>query len=141
MFYVYLLECQQDKSWYIGYTSDLKRRISDHQNGYGCRTTSAKNNKVISRQATKNGFAISRQATKNGFAISRQATKNGFAISRQAMKNGFAISRQAMKKNWKLIYYEAYIEKRDAIGREKFLKSGSGRKYLNKQLRNYLLGF
>ncbi|MCK5320520.1 GIY-YIG nuclease family protein [Candidatus Parcubacteria bacterium] len=116
MFYVYLLECQDDKSWYIGYTSDLKRRISDHQNGYGCRTTSAKNNKVISRQATKNGFAISRQATKNGFAISRQAMKN----------------------NWKLIYYEAYIEKRDAIGREKFLKSGSGRKYLNKQLRNYL---
>jgi len=83
MFYVYLLECQQDKSWYIGYTSDLKRRISDHQNGYGCRTTYLKN-------------------------------------------------------NWKLIYYEAYIEKRDAIGREKFLKSGSGRKYLNKQLRNYL---
>ncbi|MCK4540209.1 GIY-YIG nuclease family protein [Candidatus Parcubacteria bacterium] len=106
MFYIYLLECRQDKSWYIGYTSDLKRRINDHQKGCGCRTTSAKNNKVISRQATKNGFAI---------------------------------SRQAMKNNWKLIYYEAYIEKQDAIGREKFLKSGSGRKYLNKQLRNYLL--
>ena len=83
MFYAYLLECQQDKSWYIGYTADLKRRIGDHQKGCGCRTTS-------------------------------------------------------MKKNWKLIYYEAYIEKQDAIGREKFLKSGSGRKYLNKQLRNYL---
>ncbi|MCK5320649.1 GIY-YIG nuclease family protein [Candidatus Parcubacteria bacterium] len=38
------LECQQDKSWYIGYTSDLKRRINDHQNGYGCRTTFLKNN-------------------------------------------------------------------------------------------------
>ncbi len=83
MFYVYILECQQDKSWYIGYTSDLERRIKDHQSGYGCRTTS-------------------------------------------------------MKKDWKLIYYEAYLEKQDAIGREKFLKSGSGRKYLNKQLRNYL---
>ena len=83
MFYAYLLECQQDKSWYIGYTSDLKRRIGDHQKSCGCRTT-------------------------------------------------------YLKKNWKLIYYEAYTEKRDAVGREKFLKSGSGRKYLNKQLRNYL---
>ena len=83
MFYVYLLECQEDKSWYIGFTSDSKRRISDHQKSCGCRTTSLKN-------------------------------------------------------NWKLIYYEAYIEKQDAIGREKFLKSGSGRKYLNKQLKNYL---
>ncbi len=83
MYYVYVLECQQDKSWYIGYAHDLERRIKDHQRGYGCRTTS-------------------------------------------------------MKKNWKLIYYEAYLEKQDAIGREKFLKSGSGRKYLNKQLKSYL---
>ena len=84
MYYVYLIESQNDKSWYIGYSSDLKRRINDHQKGYGSRTTS-------------------------------------------------------LKSNWKLIYYEAYIEKQDAIGREKFLKSGSGRKYLNKQLKNYLL--
>ena len=83
MFYAYLLECQQDKSWYIGYTSDLKRRVNDHQKGFGGRTTFLKN-------------------------------------------------------NWKLIYYEAYTEKQDAIGREKFLKSGSGRKYLLKQLRYYL---
>ena len=82
MYYTYLLECQQDKSWYIGYTSDLRRRIKNHQNGYGCRTT-------------------------------------------------------ALKKGWKLIYYEAYLNKQDVIGREKFLKSGSGRKYLLKQLKNY----
>ncbi|MBI3315219.1 MAG: GIY-YIG nuclease family protein [Candidatus Omnitrophica bacterium] len=37
-----------------------------------------------------------------------------------------------------LIYYEAYLDKRDAQGREKFLKSGSGHKYLNKQLRYFL---
>ncbi len=37
----------------------------------------------------------------------------------------------------KLIYYEAYLEKEDAEGRERFLKSGSGRRYLNKQLRHY----
>lgn len=39
---------------------------------------------------------------------------------------------------WKLIYAEAYIDKRDAFGREKFLKSGSGRKFLEKQLVHYL---
>ena len=27
---------------------------------------------------------------------------------------------------WKLIYYEAYTEREDAEGREKFLKSGAG---------------
>lgn len=31
-----------------------------------------------------------------------------------------------------LIYYEAYIEKDDAVGRERFLKSGSGHRYLRK---------
>jgi len=39
---------------------------------------------------------------------------------------------------WKLMYAEAYCEKRDALGREKFLKGGSGRKYLRKQLVHYL---
>lgn len=38
---------------------------------------------------------------------------------------------------WKLIYYEAYLEQADAEGRERFLKSGAGRKFLDKQLLNY----
>jgi len=38
----------------------------------------------------------------------------------------------------KLIYYESYINKKDALGREKFLKSGSGKRYIKKQLTNYL---
>lgn len=37
----------------------------------------------------------------------------------------------------KLIYYEAYIEKEDAQGREKFLKSGSGKRFVKKQLKYY----
>jgi putative endonuclease len=81
---VYLLECQDDKSWYIGQTNDLKKRLKDHQSGNGCRTT-------------------------------------------------------ALKKSWKLIYCEFYVNHEDAIGREKFLKSGSGYKYLRRQLCNYLL--
>ena len=83
MYYVYVLENQDDKSSYIGYTKNLKQRLEDHSRGNGCRTTSLKN-------------------------------------------------------NWKIIYLEGYIEKKDAIGREKFLKSGSGKKYLKKQLKHYL---
>jgi putative endonuclease len=82
-YYTYLLKNQEDKSWYIGFTSDLKQRIKDHQSGKGGRTTRLKN-------------------------------------------------------NWELIYFEGYLDKKDAIGREEFLKSGSGRKFLKKQLTNYL---
>jgi putative endonuclease len=39
---------------------------------------------------------------------------------------------------WKLIYYEAYVEREDALGRERYLKSGSGRKFLKTQLAHYL---
>lgn len=35
MYYVYVLENQNDKSLYIGFTENLKQRISDHQNGKG----------------------------------------------------------------------------------------------------------
>jgi putative endonuclease len=84
MFYfVYVLENYYDQGWYIGFTTNLRKRILDHNNSKGGKTTKA-------------------------------------------------------KKNWKIIYLEAYRNKKDAIGREKFLKSGSGRKYLKKQLRNYL---
>ncbi len=84
MYSVYLLENQSDKSWYIGFTSDLKRRVKEHNSKQGGRTTRIKKGK------------------------------------------------------WKLVYAEAYTNKEDAIGREKFLKSGSGYRYLKKQLRNYL---
>ncbi|PIR45516.1 MAG: excinuclease ABC subunit C [Candidatus Vogelbacteria bacterium CG10_big_fil_rev_8_21_14_0_10_50_13] len=83
MFYVYLLENQDDKSWYIGYSSDLRKRLKRHQQGDGARTTSR-------------------------------------------------------KKNWRLVYYESYFNQQDAKGRERFLKSGSGRRYLKKQLKHYL---
>jgi putative endonuclease len=83
MFFVYLLQNKLDKSWYIGYTSNLKKRLERHIAGNGAQTT-------------------------------------------------------ARKPFWKLIYFEAYTSKFDALGREKFLKSGSGRNYLKKQLKNYL---
>ncbi len=83
MYSVYVLENQNDRSFYIGFTTNLQRRISEHQRGSGGRTT-------------------------------------------------------ALKEGWRLIYFEGYLDKRDALGREKFLKGGSGRKYLKKQLKNYL---
>ncbi|MCX6791486.1 MAG: GIY-YIG nuclease family protein [Candidatus Gottesmanbacteria bacterium] len=39
---------------------------------------------------------------------------------------------------YKIIYYEAYLNRRDATGREKFLKSGSGWRLFKRQLKNYL---
>ncbi len=83
MYFVYLLENKTDGSWYIGYTTNLKRRLVEHQNGYGSRTTS-------------------------------------------------------LKSGWKLIYFECYLSQKDALGRERFLKGGSGRTYLKKQLHHYL---
>jgi hypothetical protein len=41
----------------------------------------------------------------------------------------------------KLIYYEAYTEREDAEGREQFLKSGAGRRFLRAQLRHYFKRF
>jgi len=42
MYWIYILENLNDKSWYIGYTSDLERRIKEHQEGKGARTTKIK---------------------------------------------------------------------------------------------------
>ncbi|MDO8523476.1 MAG: GIY-YIG nuclease family protein [bacterium] len=33
MYYVYILQSQNDKSFYTGVTEDLKRRISEHNSG------------------------------------------------------------------------------------------------------------
>ncbi len=83
MYQIYVLENQNDKSWYIGYTADLNKRVNEHQSGYGSQTT-------------------------------------------------------RVKGNWEIMYCEGYKNRADAKGRERFLKSGSGRKFLKKQLTNYL---
>lgn len=82
MYYIYLLQSDKDGGWYIGYTSDLKRRLQEHNRGDNASTS-----------------------------------YRGELV---------------------LIYYEAYLDKFDAVGRERFLKSGSGRRFLKKQLKNYL---
>jgi len=85
MFYVYLLHSTKDNGFYIGYSTDLKKRLSQHTRGASFATKS--------------------------------------------------------RGPWKLIYYGAYTEREDAEGREKFLKSGAGRRFLRAQLRHYLKRF
>jgi putative endonuclease len=82
MFYVYLLHSVADDGFYIGYTTDLRRRLSEHKQGAS-------------------------------FATRHRGP-------------------------WKLVYYEAYADERDAQGRERYLKSGGGRRLLRHQLRRYL---
>ena len=82
MSYVYVLHSTKDNGFYIGFSTNLRARMRQHQNG-------------------------------ESFATSRRGP-------------------------WKLIYYEAYTEREDAEGREKFLKSGAGRRFLRAQLRYYL---
>jgi putative endonuclease len=53
--------------------------------------------------------------------------------------NGLVQSTKAFRP-WKLIYCEIYINRDDATGREKVLKSGSGRNFLKKQLKHYITG-
>jgi len=64
MFYVYVIQSQLDTGLYIGYTSDLKRRLWQHNSG--------------------------------------EAKATSFRCP------------------WELIYYEAYVLKEDAEGRERF---------------------
>ncbi len=42
------------------------------------------------------------------------------------------------RRPWKLIYYEACLAKDDAIAREKYLKSGMGKRYVRNRLKIYL---
>lgn len=41
-------------------------------------------------------------------------------------------------KPFELIYYEAYLDKRDAMAAEKFYKTGYGREILQDKLKNHL---
>jgi len=52
-------------------------------------------------------------------------------------QNGLSIATKG-KRPLELVYYEAYKNKKDALEREKFFKTGWGRKYIKKILKNYL---
>ncbi len=85
MYYDYLLRSVTDDGFYIGYSTDLRKRLLEHKRGASFATR--------------------------------------------------------YRGPWKLIYYEAYTEREDAEGRERYLKSGAGRRFLHHQLRHYLQNF
>ncbi len=59
-------------------------------------------------------------------------------FNRLKKHNALEVYYTRRKAPWQLIYFEAYLDRSDATGREKFLKSGSGHIFLKKQFRNYL---
>jgi putative endonuclease len=55
-------------------------------------------------------------------------------------KKGLVFSTK-MRKPLKLVYYEACLNKDDAIKREKYLKTSWGKRYIKNRLSKYLTGF
>jgi len=82
MFYTYILQSLKNKSLYIGYTADLKKRFSEHNDGKSLATKPLR--------------------------------------------------------PYKIIFYEAFVNRIDAKKREEYLKSGWGFRSIKKMLRNYL---
>ncbi|NCU31187.1 GIY-YIG nuclease family protein [Candidatus Saccharibacteria bacterium] len=82
MYYVYILQSQQNQQFYTGFTSDLKTRITQHNSGKSTYTS--------------------------------------------------------MHRPYDLIYYEASTNRVDATAREKYLKSGMGKRYLKNRLKHQL---
>ncbi len=82
MYYVYVLESITDYSWYVGYSTDLKKRLKSHNDG------------------------------------NNSATRP--------------------KRPWKIIFYEAYLDKGDAKRREKYLKTTKGKTTLRSMLKNHM---
>jgi putative endonuclease len=72
-YFVYILQSEKDESFYIGYTSDLQRRLDEHNSGK-----------------------------------TRYSSK---------------------KCPWKIVYYEDFENKTEAIKREKFLKRQKNRQF------------
>jgi putative endonuclease len=58
--------------------------------------------------------------------------------SRIDLHNKGKILSTALRKPFKLIYYEAFIDKNDAFRKEQWLKTGWGRNHLRKMLHNSL---
>lgn len=42
------------------------------------------------------------------------------------------------RRPFKLVYFEACLDKSDAVKREKYFKSGYGRRFLNNRIENFL---
>ncbi|MGE5042051.1 MAG: GIY-YIG nuclease family protein [Candidatus Levyibacteriota bacterium] len=81
-YYVYVLKSLRSHKFYTGYTSNLRKRFSQHQNDQSTYTKG--------------------------------------------------------RGPFELIYYEASMNEGDAIAREKYLKSGMGKRYIRNRLKRFL---
>ena len=82
MYYGYILNSLKDNKLYTGYTTDLRKRFQEHNNGY--------------------------------------------------------VASTKPRRPFKLIFYEAYISKKDAKRREKYLKTDKGKSTLRMMLSDTL---
>lgn len=82
MFYVYVLRNSESGRFYTGFTSDLRKRLVEHQR-----------------------------------------SKSPYTKSRGP---------------YELIYYEACMNLNDAAAREKYLKTGMGKRYLKNRVKRFL---
>ena len=77
---------------------------------------------------------VLRSARDDGLYIGYSAN-----LRRRFMQHSEGTARAtAHRRPWTLIYYEAYLDLIDALGRERYLKSGAGRRFLKTQLTHYL---
>jgi putative endonuclease len=84
MYYVYVLQSEQDNKFYTGFTRDLTKRIEEHNLGMS------------------------------------NATKGRIPL--------------------KLVYYEFCLNHKDAMRRERYLKTTWGKRYIKNRIKNYLEG-
>lgn len=82
MFYIYVLRSTESGQFYTGYTSDLRKRLTEHQ-----------------------------------------GSKAPYTKHRGP---------------YELIYYEACMNESDARAREKYLKTGTGKRYLKNRVKRFL---
>jgi len=77
---------------------------------------------------------VLRSIADDGFYIGYSANLRK-RLRQHSQGDSFATS---YRSPWKLIYYDAYLEQAYALGRERYLKSGAGRRFLKSQLKEYL---
>jgi len=54
MFYVYILKSQKDGNFYVGYTSDLKKRLKSHNSGLVASTKARLPFELVYYEASRN---------------------------------------------------------------------------------------
>lgn len=82
MYYVYVIQSQKDQRFYTGFTKDLRKRFSEH------------NNKKVYSTKGRGPFVM--------------------------------------------VYYEACLNEQDARMRERYIKTGTGKRYIKNRLKRFL---